>query len=421
MFWLSIAGAIFLTWLVLVFLFTPGINYHLSQRTSIHEGDFLYTLQSTCQAALHHGNKVTVFTNGSTFYPAMLSAISEATRSINMELYIFQPGRIADQFVNELSAKARQGVTVTIVIDAIGSLSLWGRPVRRLRKAGCRIESYQRLRWYSLARLNNRTHRELLIVDGRVAFVGGAGIADWWAYPTFKRMRWHKPWRDTMARIEGPVVAALQGVAAENWLECCGEILTGPAYFPSLRTVGDTTAFVIKSSPSDRATASRVTFQTLMEASDHSIHISTPYFLPDRSLRRALVDTARRGVRIMVIVPGRKTDQRWVRLASRRMWGHLLEAGIRIFEYRQTMTHMKVLIADELWSVLGTTNIDNRSFEHNDEVNVAMRDRELAARLLRDYERDLADSEEMTLARWRRRPIWERIVSPFIWILERQQ
>lgn len=421
MLWLSIAGAIFLVWLVLVFLFTPSINYHLSQRTSIHEGDFLYTLQSTCQAALHHGNKVTVFTNGAAFYPAMLSAIGEATRSINMELYIFQPGKIANQFVSALSEKARHGVTVTIVVDAIGSLSLWGRPVRRLRNAGCRIESYQRLRWYSLARLNNRTHRELLVVDGSVAFVGGAGIADWWVYPTFKRMRWHKPWRDTMVRIEGPVVAALQGVAAENWLECCGEILTGPAYFPSLRQVGDTTAFVVKSSPSDRATASRVTFQTLMEASDHSIHISTPYFLPDRSLRRALVETARRGVRITVIVPGRKTDQRWVRLASRRMWGHLLAAGIRIFEYRQTMTHAKVLVADELWCVLGTTNIDNRSFEHNDEVNVAMRDRSLAARLLEDYERDLEGSEEMTHARWQRRPLWEKIVGPFIWILERQQ
>src|SRR6185436_11740589 len=162
MFWLSIAGAVFLIWLIRVLLFTPAINYHLSARTSIHEGDFLYTLQSTCQAALHHGNKVTVFTNGSAFYPAMLTAIGAATRSINMELYIFQPGRIANQFVAELSAKARQGVTVTIVVDAIGSLSLWGRPVRRLRKAGCRIESYQRLRWYSLVMLRNGNHRELL-------------------------------------------------------------------------------------------------------------------------------------------------------------------------------------------------------------------------------------------------------------------
>ncbi len=421
MFWLSVAGGVFLTWVVLVFLFTPGINYHLAHRTSIHAPDFMYTLQSTCQAALHHGNCVTVFTNGVAFYPAMLQAISQATRSINMELYIFQPGKIADQFVAELSAKARQGITVTIVVDAIGSLSLWGRPVRRLRKAGCRIESYQRLRWYSLARLNNRTHRELLIVDGTTAFVGGAGIADWWVYPTFKRLRWHKPWRDTMARLEGPVVAALMGVAAENWLECCGEILTGPDYFPSLTAAGNTTAFVVKSSPSDRATASRVTFQMLMEAADHSIHISTPYFLPDRALRRALLESAHRGVAITVIVPGRKTDQKWVRLASRRMWGQLLEAGVRIFEYRDTMTHMKLLVADELWSVLGTTNIDNRSFEHNDELNVAMRDRGLAARLLEDYVRDLDDSREITLERWRRRAPWEKFVGPFVWILERQQ
>jgi cardiolipin synthase A/B len=421
MFWLSVAGGIFLAWLVLVFLFTPGINYHLAHRTSIHSADFLYTLQSTCQAALHHGNRVSVFTNGVAFYPAMLKAIGDATRSINMELYIFQPGKIANQFVAELSAKARQGVTVTIVVDALGSLSLWGRPVRRLRKAGCRIQSYQRLRWHSLARLNNRTHRELLVVDGKVAFIGGAGIADWWVYPSFKRLRWHKPWRDTMARIEGPVVAALQGVAAENWLECCGEILTGPDYFPNLQPAGDTTAFVVKSSPSDRATASRVTFQMLMEASDHSVHISTPYFLPDRALRRALVESAKRGVAITVIVPGSKTDQKWVRLASRRMWGQLLEAGVRIFEYRDTMTHMKVLVADELWSVLGTTNIDNRSFEHNDEVNVAMRDRVLAERLLEDYAHDIEGSREVTLERWRRRPLWEKLVGPFVWILERQQ
>jgi cardiolipin synthase len=158
-----------------------------------------------------------------------------------------------------------------------------------------------------------------------------------------------------------------------------------------------------------------------MEGSDHAVHVSTPYFLPDRSLRRALVETARRGVRVTFIVPGRKTDKKWVRLASRRMWGRLLEAGVRIFEYRATMTHAKVLIADELWCVLGTTNIDNRSFEHNDEVNIAMRDAALAARLLQDYVRDIADSEEVTFEQWQRRPFWEKIVGPFVWILERQQ
>jgi cardiolipin synthase len=415
--WLSTAGALFLVWLVLVFLFTPGINYHLVRRTSVHADDFLYTLQSTCQAALHHGNRVTIFTNGPEFYPAMLDAIRSATRSINMECYIFQPGRIADQFIDALSERARLGVNVTLVVDAIGSLRLWGRPLRSLREAGCRVESYQQMEWHRLARLNNRTHREMLVVDGRTAFIGGAGVADWWAYPATKG----RPWRDTMARFEGPIVAALQGVAAENWLECCGEIMTGPDYFPSLERAGDTTAFVIKSSPSDRATASRVAFQLLMEGADHHVRISTPYFLPDRALRRALVNLAKRGVAVDIIVPGLHTDQRWVRLASRRMWGQLLDAGVRIYEYRAGMTHNKVLVVDELWVVLGTTNIDNRSFEHNDEINVALRDPEVAARLLEDYRQDLLDSAEVTAERWRRRPLWEKIVGPFVWILERQQ
>jgi cardiolipin synthase len=416
--WLTVAGGIFLVWLVLVFLFTPGINYHLARRTSVHDDDFLYTIQSTCQAALHHGNRVTLFTDGPAFYPAMLEAIKAAKRSINMECYIFEYGRIGREFVEALSERARNGVNVTVVVDAIGSFSLWGRPVARLRAAGVRIKSYQALRWYSIHRINNRTHRELLIVDGVTAFAGGAGVADWWLYPTGGRKR---PWRDTMARIEGPIVAALQGVAAENWLECCGEILTGPDYFPTLERSGDTTAFVVKSSPADRATASRVTFQLLIEGADESVRISTPYFLPDRAFRRALAGMAQRGVKLTVIVPGGHTDQRWVRLASRRMWGQLLEAGIRIFEYQPAMIHAKVLIVDDQWTVIGTTNLDNRSFEHNDEINVAMHDPAVAARLLQDYERDLADSTEMTLERWRRRPVWEKIVGPFVWILERQQ
>jgi cardiolipin synthase len=416
--WLTVAGGVFLVWLVLVFLFTPGINYHLTRRTSVHAEDFLYTIQSTCQAALHHGNRVTIFTDGPAFYPAMLDAIRGAKRSINMECYIFLPGKIGSAFIDALSERARNGIDVTIVVDAIGSFTLWGKPVARLRAAGVRIMSYQSLRWHSLHRFNNRTHRELLVVDGSTAFVGGAGIADWWASPARGRSR---PWRDTMARVEGPIVAALQGVAAENWLECCGEILTGPDHFPDLQRCGDTTAFVVKSSPSDRATASRVSFQLLTEGADRTVRIATPYFLPDRAFRRAMMTMARRGVKLSVIVPGRDTDQRWVRLVSRRMWGPLLEAGIRIFEYQPAMMHAKILIVDDLWTVVGTTNIDNRSFEHNDEVNLAMRDPALAARLLQDYERDLAASTEVTLERWRRRPMWEKIAGPFVWILERQQ
>jgi cardiolipin synthase len=307
-------------------------------------------------------------------------------------------------------------VIVTVVVDAIGSSGLSRGDWKRLVDAGCRLGSYQPLRWYRLARLNNRTHRELLVIDGRVGFVGGAGIADWWMYPEKSR----QAWRDTMARVEGPVVAGLQGVLAENWLECCGEILTGEPFFPRLVPVGDVTAFVVKSSPSDRATVSRVAFQLLIDGATRAVQISTPYFLPDRTLREQLVETASRGVQVRVIAPGPATDQRWVRLASRRMYGQLLRGGVRIFEYQPSMTHVKALIVDDEWSVIGTTNVDNRSFEHNDEVNLAVLDRGTNRRLLEDFERDLANCHEMTPATWRR-PLWERAIGPVAWILERQQ
>jgi cardiolipin synthase len=224
-----------------------------------------------------------------------------------------------------------------------------------------------------------------------------------------------------MARIEGPIVSDIQGVLAENWLECCGEILTDPMTYKPLERIGGSAAFVIKSSPSDRATSSRVLFQTLVEGATDKVLISTPYFLPDKAFRRALCRTAKRGVRIMVIVPGHDTDQRWVRLASRRMFGRLLQGGVRIFEYEGGMTHVKTLIVDDVWSVIGTTNVDNRSFEHNDEVNLAVRDEVVAVRLTADFEADLAHSCEVVAAKWRRRPILEKLIGTLAWVLERQQ
>ena len=418
MLYVATIGTLFVVWFVLVLLFTPALNYRVRDRIPVDSKAFLHLLQSTCQASLHDGNRVDVFTNGARFYPAMVAAIREARASVNLECYIFQPGKVADTFIEALTERARAGVVVTLVVDAIGSSGLSGEPLRRLAEAGCRVESYQPIRWYRLARLNNRTHRELLVVDGRVAFVGGAGVADWWQFP---ERRHGEAWRDTMARIEGPIVAALQGVFVENWLECCGEILTGPAFFPHLDAVGTTTAFVVKSSPSDRATVSRVAFQLLIEGATREVRISTPYFLPDRTLRQALVTTAQRGVEVRVIVPGPATDQRWVRLASRRLYGELLAGGVRIFEYEPSMTHVKALLVDDDWAVIGTTNVDNRSFEHNDEINLALLDRSSNRRLLEDFEQDLVNSREITLPAWRRRSVLERLAGPGAWILERQQ
>jgi len=417
MLYLTIIGGAFIAWLILVLLFTPAIPYHIEADIDSASDHFIHVLESACQTRLEPGNRIEILTNGAKFYPAMLEAIRAARETVNMECYIFKTGVVGDQFIEALAERARAGVRVTLVMDAIGSFGAIRRSARPLREAGCRVEPYQRLRWYSLARLNNRTHRELLVVDGQVAFVGGAGIADWWMKPNVKG----PVWRDTMARIEGPVVSDIQGVLSENWLECCGEIMTGPETYKPHRPVGESPAFAIKSSPADRATVSRVLFQTLIEAADECVMITTPYFLPDKAFRAAIHRTVTRGVRITVIVPGRDTDQHWVRLASRRMYGKLLKTGVRIFEYGGSMVHAKVLIVDNLWAVLGTTNLDNRSFEHNDEVNVAIRDELVARRLLDDFEVDLRRSTEVTLDAWHARPFLEKLVGPVAWILERQQ
>jgi cardiolipin synthase len=414
----SLVGLLFLVWFVLVFLFTPRIDYHLTT-PGTDEAHLVRVLEQECQTRLHAGQRVEVLTNGARFYPAMLAAIQGARHSINVEAYIFQPGRIADQIVDALAERAKAGVEVRVVLDAIGSSAMrWASATTRLTDAGCRLDYYQPLKWYRLHRANNRTHRELLIVDGHTAFVGGAGVADWWHEGSGPD---DPAWRDTMVKVEGPVVASLQGVFSENWLECSGEILTSPACWPRLENTGPVEALLIRSSPADRATASRVAFQILMACARESIDIHTPYFLPDHTLRRALVETVERGVRVRVLVPGPRTDQRLVRLASRRLYGQLLEHGVRIFEYQAGMTHAKVMVIDDRWGIVGTTNIDNRSFEHNDEVNVAFRDREVAARLHRDFEADLAQSAEVTHDAWGRRPLLEKLLKPVAWILERQQ
>jgi len=417
MLYLTIIGAAFVTWLIVASLFTPHIPYHIEADVDAASDHFIHVLESICQTHLEHGNRVEVLTNGDRFYPAMIDAIRQARETVNLEAYIFKQGEVADRMIAALAERAKAGVRVTIVMDAIGSFGAYRATRARLEESGRRVAAYQRFTWYRLARLNNRTHRELLIVDGDIAFVGGAGVADWWAKPQGDRPRW----RDMMARIEGPVVSDIQGVFAENWLECCGEILVGAETYKPHRPVGEIAAFAIKSSPADRATASRALYQTLIEGANGKVLLSTPYFLPDRAFREAICRTTARGVQITVIVPGPRTDQRWVRLASRRMYGEMLDAGVRIFEYTPGMTHVKALLVDDLWAVVGTTNLDNRSFEHNDEVNVAFRSAAVNARLTCDFEDDLAHSNQIDPAEWKRRPLWEKVIGTGAWILERQQ
>ena len=417
MLYLTIIGGAFLAWFVLALLITPHIPYHIQSAIDARSDHFVHVLESTLQAHLEHDNRVEILTNGDHFYPAMLDAIRQAQETVTMECYIFKKGAIGEQFIEALCERAKAGVRVTLVMDAIGSFGAFRKSAKPLEAAGCRVAAYQRPMWYRLSRLNNRTHRELLVVDGTVAFAGGAGVADWWAGPLHGKPMW----RDMMARIEGPLVARIQGVLAENWLECCGEIMTGPETYKPHHPVGDVAGFAIKSSPADRSTASRTLFQALVEGANDSVLIESPYFLPDKAFREAIRRTAGRGVKFVVIVPGSHSDQRWVRLASRRMYGQLLDAGVRIFEYEAGMTHVKTLLVDRLWAVIGTTNFDNRSFEHNDEVNIAFRDANVSARLARDFEADLLVAKEITFDDWRGRPLWEKLIGAVAWILERQQ
>ena len=408
--------------LLFLALFEPGLDYKIAADPDapLDADEFRRTLEALTDAQVSRGNRVEVFTNGESYYAAELEAIRAARASINLEAYIFQRGRVADEFVAALTERARAGVKVNLTLDALGSFTSWDSYFKELRAAGGRVVWYQPLRWYTLPRINNRTHRELIVIDGRTGFIGGSGVADHWRYPR----KGHPPWRDTMFRVEGEAVANLQATFAENWLEASGEILTGREYFPEPEPVAaDVPALVVNSSPSlGRSTRARILFQMLLAAARESVLITTPYFLPDRSARAELVRAIReRGVEIKIIVPGMQSDHALTRSSSRRLYGDLLRAGAQIYEYQPTMIHAKTLVVDGLWSVVGTTNFDNRSFGLNDEVNLVVRDEELAARIAADFQRDLVAARAFSLRDWQRRSVFARAYELFGWLLERQQ
>ena len=418
---LSIIAIAFLALMLILALFEPGLPYKINATESLPTASaaFQRVLAALADTQVHCTNRVEVLTDGPQFYEAELEAISRAAHSINIEAYIFQKGEIAQRFVTALAERARGGVRVNVVLDAIGSFATWRSFYRELLDASGRVCWYNPIRWYTLPRINNRTHRELIIIDGAVGFVGGAGIADHW----YKGKHRHPRWRDTMFRLEGPGVTALQATFAENWLESSGELLTDPGYFPYCDVGGDTEAMIVNSSPTvGTSTRARMLFQALLASAQKSIHITTPYFLPDWSARAEMVRAMKaRGVDLRIVTPGSHSDHLLTRTSSRRLYGKLLRNGARIFEYQPAMIHTKTMIVDGIWSVVGSTNFDNRSFGINDEVNLAACDERLAARLEEDFARDISDSREITYEAWRRRSLVERSQEWLGWLLERQQ
>ncbi|WP_238398388.1 phosphatidylserine/phosphatidylglycerophosphate/cardiolipin synthase family protein [Edaphobacter sp. 12200R-103] len=402
-------------------LFGPMPRYKITgseELPSNESEEFLGLLEALGDASVKRTGRFEVLTNGENFYPAELAAIREAEQSVNLEAYIFQKSQIGQLYLDALAERARAGVQVNVLLDAFGSAGITRAFFRPLLDAGGKICWYNTPAWHRLTQMDHRTHRELLIVDGLVGFIGGAGIGDHW----YTGVRGHAPWRDDMVRVEGEPVANLQATFAENWLEAIGELLIGSAYFPELSSLEPTSALVINSTPSGGgATRARVLFQLLLASARHSISITTPYFLPDKGLMRELCLAVERGVQVRILVPGERSDHFLTRSTSRGGYGPLLKAGADIYEYEPAMMHAKILRVDHVWSIVGSTNFDNRSFGINDEVNLAVRDRELAARLKIDFEADLAQSTKVTLAAWKSRPIHERITEVLGWIFERQQ
>jgi cardiolipin synthase len=362
-------------------------------------------------APLTHGNRFTVLTNGDQIFPAMLDAIRGARRRISFETYIYESGEIADTFTSALAHAARQGVRVNLVVDAVGGSGIDGDHVRQLEDAGCRVVRFNSLRWYSLEEVNYRTHRKILVVDGDVAFIGGVGIADHWK----GNAEDEDHWRDTMIQVVGPAARLLEGVFYENFTEAEAEVV------PELDAVspvrGDEgAAFIVRSSPSGGVNDMKRLYLLALAAARRRLDITTPYFVPDESSRWSIEDAVRRGVRIRLLVEGDKTDAKPVKYASRRYYEELLKQGVEIYEYQPTMMHAKTLVVDEVWNIVGSSNFDNRSLELNDEVNVAVTSRDLAARLLEDFEHDIQQARRITLEEWRRRSLWSKLLEQF-WAL----
>ena len=380
------------------------------------DAQFARTMGVMLGPALIPGNHAEVLLNGREIFPAMLQAIRAAKRTITFETYIYWSGDVGKEFAQALSERARAGVKVHVLLDWVGSSKMQQDLLAAMKDAGVALKRYNRPHWYNIGRLNNRTHRKLLVVDGRIGFTGGVGIADVWS----GNAQDPEHWRDTHFRIEGPAVAQMQSAFMDNWIEVTGEVLHGEAYFPPIEQHGDHFAQVFTSSPGGGAESMQLMYLLSIAAAAHSIRMSASYFVPDDVSVNMFVAAMKRGVKVQIILPGPHIDTEIVRRASRSTWGKLLRAGAEIYEYQPTMFHCKVMVVDELWTSVGSTNFDNRSFAVNDEANLNILDAAFARRQIGIFEQDLEHSRRITLAEWENRPWTEKLWEHTLGLLSSQ-
>jgi len=344
-----------------------------------------------------------VHTNGDQAFPAMLAAIERAKKRIALETYIYEAGDVGSQFSAALEAAAKRGVRVRIVLDSLGSKKISADDEKRLEAAGAEIKWVNPIVSFQIEEANYRTHRKALVVDGDVAFVGGMGIADQWLHDQKDFPRW----RDTMVEMHGPVVADVEAAFNQNWIVVAGVV--EPEVEPNVApATGTAKSIVVWSAPQTGANELKLLYLLAIGAARHSIDIESPYLITDESSKWSIEEARRRGVRVRLLVEGDKTDAKAVKYAGRGDYEELLEQGVEIAEYQPTMLHTKAMVVDGVLSVVGSANFDNRSLELNDELNVAVFDRALAARLLEDFERDLTRSQKLDLESWRQRSPFER-------------
>jgi cardiolipin synthase len=379
-------------------------RYGLDHEFPVDSLEFLTTLAGATGVPFTTGNRIDLLNNGDEFYPPMLQAIAGAQTSITIEAYIYWEGEVGRQFARALADKARSGVSVKILLDAVGSASIGDEILKTLESGGCQVAWYNPIRWYTIGRFNHRTHRKSLIIDGRVGFTGGAGIADQW----LGHAQDSDHWRDIQIRIEGPAVTPLQTGFAQNWLERTAELVSGPAYYPVFETTGPHAALTIMSSPVTGTSTVRTMYYLSIICARRAIYIANPYFVPDAAAIETLIEAKKRGVDVRVMVSGLDNDSWLSRQNSVRLYGRLLRARIEILEYSRTMLHQKTMVVDGIWATVGTTNFDNRSFAHNEENNVCFYDARLVEQLEQTFLADVRDCTRVELAAWEKRGLWAK-------------
>jgi cardiolipin synthase A/B len=367
--------------------------------------DFAWLVEALTVAPLREGNRVTVLKNGCEIFPAMLDAIRAAERTVDFATYVYWTGSIAPEFADALAERAKAGVEVNVLLDAVGAAKMEPALVDRLQQAGATVAWFRPVRWWTLSKLNNRSHRKILVVDGRVGFTGGVGIAEEWTGDCEDPGHW----RDTHVRVDGPAARDLLGGFLDNWVEATNRILSGRDHLPDQDGFEDGVQVqVTRSSAEKGSTDAEQLFYAAIACARERLWLTTAYFAPRRAFVDALCAAVRRGVDVRVLVNGPHIDRHLVRRAGQQTYDQLLAGGVRIFEYQRTMLHAKTLTVDSAWATIGSINFDNRSFALNDELNLAVRDPGVIATFERHFLADLDDAVELDLDAWRARPLAHR-------------